>query len=43
MAYRAADDRYDSMTYRRTGRSGLDLPAISLGPVSYTHLTLPTN
>jgi L-glyceraldehyde 3-phosphate reductase len=31
MAFRAADDRYDSMTYRRTGRSGLDLPAISLG------------
>jgi L-glyceraldehyde 3-phosphate reductase len=31
MTYRAADDRYDSMTYRRTGRSGLDLPAISLG------------
>ena len=31
MAYRAADARYDSMTYRRTGRSGLDLPAISLG------------
>src|SRR4029453_7498585 len=31
MAYRAAHDRYDSMTYRRTGRSGLDLPAISLG------------
>jgi L-glyceraldehyde 3-phosphate reductase len=31
MPYRAADDRYDSMTYRRTGRSGLDLPAISLG------------
>lgn len=29
--YRAADDRYDSMTYRRTGRSGLDLPALSLG------------
>src|SRR4028119_1746253 len=27
----AADDRYDSMTYRRTGRSGLDLPAVSLG------------
>jgi tRNA (cytidine/uridine-2'-O-)-methyltransferase len=23
--------RYDSMTYRRTGRSGLDLPALSLG------------
>src|SRR3954470_22850231 len=31
MAYTAADARYDSMTYRRTGRSGLDLPAISLG------------
>jgi L-glyceraldehyde 3-phosphate reductase len=31
MAYTAADTRYDSMTYRRTGRSGLDLPAISLG------------
>ena len=29
--YRAADDRYDSMTYRRAGRSGLDLPALSLG------------
>jgi L-glyceraldehyde 3-phosphate reductase len=27
----AAHDRYDQMTYRRTGRSGLDLPAISLG------------
>ncbi|MDN3296651.1 L-glyceraldehyde 3-phosphate reductase [Streptomyces ficellus] len=30
-AYRPADDRYDSMEYRRTGRSGLKLPAISLG------------
>jgi L-glyceraldehyde 3-phosphate reductase len=29
--YRAADDRYDDMTYRRVGRSGLHLPAISLG------------
>ncbi|WP_375388846.1 aldo/keto reductase [uncultured Amnibacterium sp.] len=27
----AADDRYDRMTYRRTGRSGLLLPRISLG------------
>ncbi len=26
-----ADDRYESMTYRRCGRSGLLLPAISLG------------
>ena len=31
MTHPAAEDRYDSMTYRRTGRSGLDLPAISLG------------
>ncbi|MDP9736222.1 L-glyceraldehyde 3-phosphate reductase [Curtobacterium sp. 260] len=31
MSYIAADDRYDSMPYRRTGRSGLDLPLLSLG------------
>jgi L-glyceraldehyde 3-phosphate reductase len=31
MTYLAAGDRYDTMTYRRCGRSGLDLPAISLG------------
>ncbi|USQ98628.1 L-glyceraldehyde 3-phosphate reductase [Caulobacter sp. RL271] len=31
MPYVAAADRYASMPYRRTGRSGLDLPAISLG------------
>jgi L-glyceraldehyde 3-phosphate reductase len=29
--YVAAPDRYDSFPYRRTGRSGLKLPAISLG------------
>ncbi|MEU3651890.1 L-glyceraldehyde 3-phosphate reductase [Streptomyces sp. NPDC032161] len=29
--YRAAGSRYDSMEYRRTGRSGLKLPAVSLG------------
>ncbi|GAA2720321.1 aldo/keto reductase [Cellulomonas aerilata] len=29
--YRAADDRYAAMPYRRSGRSGLDLPALSLG------------
>jgi L-glyceraldehyde 3-phosphate reductase len=29
--YVAADDRYERMRYRRTGRSGLDLPVISLG------------
>ncbi|MFB7867106.1 MULTISPECIES: L-glyceraldehyde 3-phosphate reductase [unclassified Streptomyces] len=29
--YRAAADRYEAMEYRRTGRSGLKLPAISLG------------
>ena len=27
----ADDDRYSTMPYRRTGRSGLDLPTISLG------------
>ncbi|WP_409332130.1 L-glyceraldehyde 3-phosphate reductase [Trujillonella humicola] len=31
MTYTAAAERYSTMTYRRTGRSGLDLPAISLG------------
>lgn len=30
-AYTPAQDRYDRMPYRRTGRSGLKLPAISLG------------
>ncbi|MFI1964098.1 L-glyceraldehyde 3-phosphate reductase [Streptomyces pathocidini] len=30
-SYTAADERYDAMEYRRTGRSGLKLPAISLG------------
>ncbi|ADV66782.1 L-glyceraldehyde 3-phosphate reductase [Deinococcus maricopensis] len=29
--YRAHEDRYDHMTYQRTGRSGVHLPAISLG------------
>lgn len=29
--YRAEPSRYDSMQYRRTGHSGLKLPAISLG------------
>ena len=29
--YQAADDRFDKMEYRRAGRSGLMLPAISLG------------
>ncbi|WP_022887086.1 L-glyceraldehyde 3-phosphate reductase [Glaciibacter superstes] len=31
MTYLPAESRYDSMPYRRTGRSGLQLPAISLG------------
>ncbi|MER7703207.1 L-glyceraldehyde 3-phosphate reductase [Kitasatospora sp. NPDC097605] len=31
MTYLAADDRYASMTYRRAGRSGVLLPAVSLG------------
>jgi L-glyceraldehyde 3-phosphate reductase len=30
-SYTPADDRYASMTYRRSGRSGLMLPAVSLG------------
>lgn len=29
--YRAVQDRYDEMTYRRCGNSGIKLPAISLG------------
>ena len=31
MNHRAADNRYESMRYNRTGQSGLKLPAISLG------------
>ncbi|WP_326699565.1 L-glyceraldehyde 3-phosphate reductase [Streptomyces sp. NBC_01754] len=31
LPYRADGSRYDSMEYRRTGRSGLELPAVSLG------------
>ncbi len=31
MSYAAAVDRYDRMQYRRSGRSGLKLPALSLG------------
>ncbi len=31
MTYAPAEDRYQQMPYRRTGRSGLLLPAISLG------------
>jgi L-glyceraldehyde 3-phosphate reductase len=31
VTYQAADTRYDSMTYRRCGRSGLQLPLLSLG------------
>ena len=31
MTYVPAEDRYERMTYRRSGRSGLQLPAISLG------------
>ena len=40
--YKANDNRYADMAYRRCGRSGLLLPVISLGlwhnSVSYTHL-----
>ncbi len=31
MAYTPADDRYEETSYRRSGRSGLQLPPISLG------------
>lgn len=31
MTYQPAEERYESMPYRRVGRSGLKLPAISLG------------
>jgi len=31
MTYVASADRYDSMPYRRCGRSGIQLPAVSLG------------
>jgi len=31
MTWTPAADRYDRMLYRRSGRSGLDLPAVSLG------------
>jgi len=31
VTYIPADNRYDAMTYRRSGRSGVKLPAISLG------------
>ena len=31
MTYVAAEDRYDAIPYRRCGRSGIQLPAVSLG------------
>ena len=31
MTYVPATDRYEAMRYRRSGRSGLDLPLVSLG------------
>jgi len=31
MSWKPADDRYQNMQYRRCGRSGLKLPAVSLG------------
>jgi L-glyceraldehyde 3-phosphate reductase len=31
VTYLASPDRYDDMAYRRCGRSGIDLPAVSLG------------
>lgn len=31
MTYRPAEDRYEKIPYRRVGKSGLHLPAVSLG------------
>ena len=31
MTYRADNARYDTMQYRRSGKSGLKLPVVSLG------------
>ncbi len=31
MTYAANDDRYERTGYRRCGRSGIDLPPVSLG------------
>ena len=31
MSYQAASTRYETLPYRRCGRSGLKLPAVSLG------------
>ena len=31
MPYSASETRYSTMTYKRTGHSGLKLPLISLG------------
>ncbi len=31
MIYQADENRYEKMVYRRSGRSGLKLPAITLG------------
>src|SRR6195952_3250082 len=31
MPYNAADDRYDTIEYKRVGKSGLQLPGVSLG------------
>ncbi|MDO3409046.1 L-glyceraldehyde 3-phosphate reductase [Saccharibacillus sp. CPCC 101409] len=31
MGYKASEERYDGMKYNRSGRSGLKLPAVSLG------------
>ena len=36
--YQADEKRYETMHYNRCGNSGLLLPELSLGPVSYTHL-----
>ena len=39
MTYLAASDRYDDMIFRRSGRSGLKLPLLSLGSSGRTSAT----
>ena len=43
MNYLASEKRYDNMLYRRSGKSGLKLPALSLGLWHNTHFDLANN
>ena len=41
MTFVAAPERYDRMPYNRVGRSGLKLPALSLGARLYLKAAAP--